>query len=332
MDIFDILHLILGLSFFLFGIQLMGDALKESLEGKQSQLMHRLTQKTSRGFLLGTAVTAIIQSSSATTVMTVSLVNSGAIHLQQAIGIIFGANVGTSVTSFLTALSGIEQKNVFHSFLLFLKPSSFVPILALVGLLFYSKKKNQKTRQLGTILFGFCILMVGMNQMSDAVSGLKENEAFRSVLLMFENPFLGILAGAILTAILQSSSASIGILQSLTATGAITFGNAIPIIMGQNIGTCITAILASIGSNRNAKRVAMLHLSFNVLGSAACMLIFYILTLQTRMFDPTGQVDMWGIAFSHLLFNVISVILLYPLRTLLLKIAFLLIPPKKENR
>lgn len=331
MDIFDVLNLILGLSFFLFGIQFMGNALKENLEGKQSQLMKKLTLNPGKGFLLGVVVTAIIQSSSATTVMTVSLVHSGAIPLTQAVSVIFGANVGTSVTSFLTALSGIEQEGGIHSLLRFFKPSSFVPILAVAGLIFYSTKKNKKGKQLGSILFGFCILMVGMNQMSDAVSSLKENHGFQSALLMFENPILGIFAGAVLTAIIQSSSASIGILQSLTSTGAITFGNAVPIIMGQNIGTCITAMLASIGGSRDAKRIGMIHLLFNVIGSFICIILFYIVKMQIHISVLEGQIDMWGIALVHLLFNIISVVILYPLRRALLKATVFLIPSSKKE-
>ena len=211
MNVFDILNLILGLSFFLFGINFMGDALRQNLEGNQSRLIHRLTRKPGRGFLLGLTVTAIIQSSSATTVMVVGLVHSGAMQLQNAVSVIFGANVGTSATAWLTATSGLEQGGSANHFLQWLKPTTFVPILALIGLFLYSSKKRKKTTQIGAVLLGFCVLMVGMDQMSDAVSSLKESERFRSILLMFENPLLGILAGAFITAIIQSSSASIGI-------------------------------------------------------------------------------------------------------------------------
>lgn len=332
MDVFDILNLILGLAFFLFGIRFMGDALKEGVRKKQNQFMHRLTEKSGRGFLLGAGVTAVIQSSSATTVMVVSLVNSGVLSLYEAAGVIFGANVGTSATSFLTALAGIEKGSGIHSLLQWLKPSSFVPILAIVGLFFYvsGDNKSKQRKQVGSILLGFCILMSGMSQMSDSVKELQYNESFQSVLLMFEHPLLGVLAGAILTAIIQSSSASIGILQSLTATGAITFGNAIPIIMGQNIGTCITAIIASLGSNRDAKRVGMIHLLFNVLGTAFGILIFYILRVRIHVSVLNGAIDMWGIAIAHLVFNIGTVILLYPLRKKLIQLTFLLVPKNKK--
>ena len=331
MTIFDILTLIFGLSLFLFGMNLMGDTLKKSAGRKLKVILGKLTGNPLKGFALGFGVTAIIQSSSATTVMIVGFVNSGTMLLSQAVAVIMGANVGTTVTSWLTALSGIGSTSAVSSVMQWFKPSTFTPIVALIGLLFYMAGKNDKKKNLGLILLGFSVLMIGMETMSGAVSGLADNETFRSILLMFENPILGLLAGVALTAIIQSSSASIGILQSFTATGAITFGNAVPIIMGQNIGTCVTALISSTGTSKNAKRTAVIHLLFNVFGSGICMALFYILRAVINIPFLDGNIDMWGIAITHTVFNIISVIALFPLSKQLEKLATLLVKEKKND-
>lgn len=331
MTIFDLLTLIFGLSLFLFGMTLMGDTLKKSAGGKLKIILGKLTDSPLKGFALGFAVTAIIQSSSATTVMVVGFVNSGTMLLSQAVGVIMGANVGTTVTSWLTALSGIGSGGAVNSVMQWFKPSTFTPVIALVGLLLYMAGKNDKKKNLGLILLGFSVLMIGMDTMSDAVSGLAENQTFRSILMMFENPILGLLAGLVLTAIVQSSSAAIGILQSFTATGAITFGNAVPIIMGQNIGTCVTALISSTGTSKNAKRTAVVHLLFNVFGSAVCMIVFYLLKGVANIAFLDGNIDMWGIAIVHTIFNIITVIALLPFSKQLEKLAIKLVRDKKGD-
>ncbi|MBD9121551.1 MAG: Na/Pi cotransporter family protein, partial [Ruminococcaceae bacterium] len=262
MGILNILNLVGGLALFLFGMQFMGDALEKRAGGKLESILARMTSNKWKGFLLGLAVTAVIQSSSATTVMVVGFVNSGIMVLRQAISVIMGANIGTTVTSWILSLTGIESDNIFVSLL---KPSSFTPILALVGIILYMFLKSNKSKDVGQILLGFAVLMFGMESMSDAVAPLKDVPEFQDILLMFTNPVLGVLAGAILTAVIQSSSASVGILQALSSTGQITFGSAIPIIMGQNIGTCVTALISSIGANKGAKRAALMHLYFCIL-------------------------------------------------------------------
>ncbi len=330
MTIFDVLSLVFGLSLFLFGMNLMGDTLKKSAGRKLKSVLGKLTSHPFKGFLLGTLVTAVIQSSSATTVMVVGFVNSGTMLLSQAVSVIIGANVGTSVTSWITALSGLEGGAAVGSLMQWFKPSTFTPIVAFAGLLLYMVGKNDRKKNVGLILLGFSVLMIGMDTMSDAVSGLSENETFRSILLMFENPLLGLLAGLMLTAIIQSSSASIGILQSFTATGAITFGNAVPIIMGQNIGTCVTALLASAGTNKNAKRTAMVHLFFNVFGSGICLGIFYLLKYAAVLPFLEGSIDMWGIAIVHTLFNFITAVVLLPLSGLLERLAIAVVREKGE--
>ncbi len=331
MTVFDVLTLVLGISLFLFGMNFMGETLKKSAGRKLKTFLGKLTSHPWKGFLLGALVTAIIQSSSATTVMVVGFVNSGTMRLSQAIGVIMGANVGTAVTSWITALSGLENGGAISSVLQWFKPSSFTPILALLGLLLYMAGKNEKKKNIGMILLGFSVLMIGMDTMSDAVSGLSQNETFRSILLMFENPLLGLLAGLLLTAIIQSSSASIGILQSFTVTGAITFGNAVPIIMGQNVGTCVTALIASAGANKNAKRASVVHLLFNVIGSGLCLGIFYVLKYVTNWWILDGRIDMWGIAIVHTLFNLLTFLALFPFSNLLERLAVALVRNKKGD-
>ena len=260
MDIFDLLTMIGGLSLFLFGMNIMGQALERRAGGQLRTLLGKLTATRAMGMLTGLLVTAVIQSSSATTVMVVGFVNSGLMTLGQAIYVIMGANVGTTITAWVLSLAGISSGNIWVKLL---KPSSFTPVLALIGIVLYMSKKDDKRRDTGTILLGFATLMFGMETMSGAVAGLGEIPAFQQLFVTFQNPFLGLLAGAVLTALIQSSSASVGILQALAKTGQVSYGAAIPIIMGQNIGTCVTAMLSSVGANRGARRAAMVHLLFN---------------------------------------------------------------------
>ena len=326
MDIFDLLALIGGLCLFLFGMNLMGEALERRAGSKLRDILGKLTTKKSAGFLTGLGVTAIIQSSSATTVMVVGFVNSGLLALNQAINVIMGANVGTTVTAWILSLSGIDSKNVFVQLL---KPTSFTPILALIGIIYYMFCKNGKKKDTGLILLGFATLMFGMDAMSDAVSGLRDVEGFRNLLLMFQNPVLGVLAGAVLTAVIQSSSASVGILQALASTGQVSYGAAVPIIMGQNIGTCITAILSSIGTTKNAKRAALVHLSFNVIGTAVWLAVFCALKAIFSPLILSESASAFGIAIVHSIFNILCTILLLPMTGLLEKLVIKLVPDAK---
>ena len=328
MNIFDVLTLICGLALFLYGMDVMGDALKKSAGNKLKTILGSLTSNKYKGFLLGLVVTAIIQSSSATTVMVVGFVNSGTMLLSQAVGVIMGANVGTAVTSWITALNGIGGGADATAWLNWLKPDAWMPILALIGIALLMFSKNEKKKDVGTILMGFAILMVGMETMSGAVSGLRKSEEFHQILTLFTNPLLGILAGTVLTAVVQSSSASVGILQALSSTGAITFSAAIPIIMGQNIGTCVTALLSSINVNKNGKRAALVHLYFNIIGVALFMCLYYLIgsLLSGTDFNILGMaestaIDMWGIAGTHTIFKIFSVILLMPFSSWLEKLA-----------
>lgn len=331
MDFFDILTLIGGLSLFLFGMNIMGDALERRAGDKLSAVIGKLTTNKFAGFLTGLGVTAVIQSSSATTVMVVGFVNSGLMTLKQSIGVIMGANIGTTVTAWILSLGGIESSNFFVQLF---KPMSFTPVLALIGIAFLMFAKTNKKKDTGTILLGFAVLMFGMDIMSGAVSGLSEVPEFRQMFVMFSNPILGVLAGAVLTAIIQSSSASVGILQALTVTGQITYGAAFPIIMGQNIGTCITAILSSFGTNRNAKRVALAHLSFNIIGTIVLMTVLYI---ARALFAPAildATASHFGIAVAHSAFNIICTSILLPMSGLLEKIVCKLVPDgeKKDTK
>ena len=332
MGIFEILTLLCGLALFLYGMDVMGDSLKKSAGRKLKTILGNLTSNKFKGFLLGLGVTAIIQSSSATTVMVVGFVNSGTMLLAQAVGVIMGANVGTAVTAWITALNGLEGGSNATEILKWLKPDAWMPILAVIGICMLMFAKKNKLKDAGTILLGFAVLMTGMDIMSGAVSGLKNDPAFCQLLTLFENPILGVLAGTILTAVIQSSSASIGILQALAiGTGAISFGAAIPIILGQNIGTCITAILSALGANKNGKRAAFVHLYFNVIGVVFWLTMYYlvgwILSL-TGAFDLLGlanstMIDVWGIAIVHTVFKILSVIMLFPMSSLLEKLACL---------
>ena len=326
MDIFDMLSLIGGLCLFLFGMNVMGQALERRAGGALRTLLGKLTTKRSTGFITGLGVTAVIQSSSATTVMVVGFVNSGLITLRQAINVIMGANVGTTVTAWVLSLSGIEGDNIF---IRLLKPTSFTPVVALVGIIFYMFCKSNKKKDTGTILLGFATLMFGMEAMSAAVSGLGEVEGFQNLFIMFKNPVLGVLAGAILTAVIQSSSASVGILQALAVTGQVSYGAAIPIIMGQNIGTCITALLSSVGANKNAKRAAIVHLAFNVIGTVVWLAIFCVVKAVMAPAFLDTSASLVGIAISHSIFNILCTALLLPMTGLLEKVANRIVPDAK---
>ena len=323
MTFFDFLTLIGGLSLFLFGMNLMGDALEKRAGNGLKKLLGKLTSSKAAGFLTGVGITAVIQSSSATTVMVVGFVNSGLMALRQAIYVIMGANVGTTVTAWILSLSGIQSDSFFMQLL---KPTSFTPVLALIGVALYMMGKSGKKKDTGMILLGFATLMFGMDTMSTAVAGLKDMESFRELLLVFTNPILGVLAGAVLTAIIQSSSASVGILQAVSSTGQITFGAAIPIIMGQNIGTCVTALLSSIGTNRNARRAAVVHLSFNIIGTVVWLTVFEAVRALVNIPLLDGSIDQLGIAIVHSIFNILCTALLLPMTGLLEKLACRIIP------
>ena len=330
MNIFDFLSLIGGLALFLFGMQVMGNALEKKAGGQLNTVLGKITDNPIKGFGLGLGITSIIQSSSATTVMLVGLVNSEIITLKQSIYVIMGANVGTTVTAWLLSLTGISGDSVIVQLL---KPSSFTPVLALIGIIFYMFVKNTEKKDTGMILLGFAVLMYGMESMSGAVSGLKEVEGFTNLLTVFSNPILGVLAGALLTAIIQSSSASVGILQALSTTGAITYASAIPIIMGQNIGTCVTALISSIGANKNAKRVAFVHLYFNIIGTVVLLLLFYSVNSFVHFAFVDLQANQFGIAITHSMFNLLCTALLLPFGAGLGKLATLTIKdaPTKEE-
>ena len=317
MNLFDILALVGGLALFLFGMQLMGNALEKKAGGQLKTILEKMTDNPFKGFLLGMLVTCVIQSSSATTVMVVGFVNSGVMKLRQAISIIMGANIGTTITSWILSLTGVSGDAWYIQLF---KPSSFVPVLALIGVIFFMFLKDNKKKDTGVILLGFATLMTGMQAMSDAVAGLKDVPEFANILTLFTNPILGVFAGAVLTAVIQSSSASVGILQALSSTGAISFGAAIPIIMGQNIGTCATALLSCIGANKNAKRTAVVHLYFNVIGTVVLLTVFTIVkSVFALNFLDTMVIDEFWIAVVHTAFNVIATVLWFPFTRLLEK-------------
>lgn len=328
MDFFSILTLIGGLALFLYGMNAMGDGLAKVSGGKLEKILENLTSSPIKAVFLGAAVTGVIQSSSATTVMVVGFVNSGIMKLSQAVGVIMGANIGTTVTSWILSLTGIESDN----FLIRLfKPTSFSPILAIIGVVLILFVNNSKKKDIGTIFIGFAILMYGMDMMSSAVKPLAEVPAFTNLLLKFSNPLLGVLAGAILTAVIQSSSASVGILQALCLTGAVPFSAALPIIMGQNIGTCITAILSAIGAKKNAKRAAAVHLYFNLIGTVIFMTVFYIVNAFVGFSFFHQAATPAGIAVIHSVFNITATIILLPFSKGLEKLACLTIRDKKEE-
>ncbi len=330
MDIFDALEMIGGLCLFLFGMNIMGQALERRAGSRLRTTLSKMTGKTMTGFLTGLVVTAIIQSSSATTVMVVGFVNSGLMTLKQAIGVIMGANIGTTVTAWLLSLGGISGDAVWVQLL---KPTSFTPVLALIGIIMYMFSKDSRKNDTGMILLGFATLMFGMDTMSGAVSGLRDVPAFREMFVAFTNPLLGVLAGAALTAIIQSSSASVGILQALALSGQVSYGAAIPIIMGQNIGTCVTALISSVGTSRNAKRAAVVHLSFNVIGTIVWLTAFCIVRTVAAPAILGESATMYGIAIAHSAFNIACTAILLPASGLLERLAIRLVPDgrKKES-
>ena len=327
MSIFNVFSLFGGLALFLFGMDTMGKALEKQAGGQLQKILSRLTDNPLKGFALGLIVTAIIQSSSATTVMVVGFVNSGIMQLHQAIGIIMGSNVGTTVTSWLLSLSGLEGDTLLIQML---KPSSFSPLLAFIGILLYMCRSERK-KGIGTIFIGFAILMTGMSAMSAAVEPLENEPWFTNLFVQFSNPILGVLAGTILTAIIQSSSASVGILQALSSTGVITYGSALPIIMGQNIGTCATALISSVGTNKNARRAAMVHLYFNIIGVTIFLIGFYSLNSILHFSFVSDIIEPWGIAVVHSTFNLCTTIILLPFASVLEKLAILTIPEDEEK-
>ena len=327
MSIFDVLALFGGLALFLFGMNVMGDGLTRAAGGKMERILEKLTSTPIKGVLLGAAVTAVIQSSSATTVMVVGFVNSGIMKLRQAVGIIMGANIGTTVTSWILSLSGIQGDSIWIQML---KPSSFSPNLAVIGIANLILSKNEIKHDIGMIFLGFTILMYGMDAMSGAVAPLADVPEFANVLLMFSNPVLGMIVGTLFTAIIQSSSASVGILQALCMTGAVTYGTALPIIMGQNIGTCVTALLSSIGAKKNAKRAAFVHLYFNLIGTILLMIVFYSINAFVNFGVLQDMATPAGIAVIHSIFNILTTIVLLPFGKGLEKLATLTIREKEE--
>ena len=328
MDFFGVLTMLGGLALFLYGMETMGKGLEKLSGGRLERILEKLTSNPIKAVLLGAGVTAIIQSSSATTVMVVGFVNSGIMKLTQAVGIIMGANIGTTVTSWLLSLTGIESGNFFVQLL---KPTSFSPVLALIGVCFIMFSKKEKKKDAGTIMIGFAILMTGMETMSGAVKPLANVPEFTGILTMFSNPVLGMIAGAVLTAIIQSSSASVGILQALCATGAVNFSTALPIIMGQNIGTCVTAMLSGIGATKNAKRAALVHLYFNIIGTVIFMIVFYTINAVVHFSFLGTAASAMGIAVIHSSFNIAATIMLLPFGSGLVKLACLTIPEEKKE-
>ncbi len=327
MDIFDVLTMIGGLCLFLFGMNLMGDGLERAAGSGLRNLLSKLTSNRFLGFLTGLAVTAVIQSSSATTVMVVGFVNSGLMNLSQAIGVIMGANIGTTITAWILSLGGIDGENFFIQLL---KPTSFTPILALIGIAFQMFAKSGRKKDIGGVLLGFAVLMFGMDTMSGAVKGLRDEAWFSDMFLMFTNPILGVLAGTVLTGIIQSSSASVGILQALSATGAVPIAATIPIIMGQNIGTTVTSLISSVGTNKNARRAALLHMLFNIAGTLLLLPVFWIIkdVLQPAILNEAA--DYLSISVCHTAFNLICTLILFPCANLLVKLVCKLVPDGKE--
>ena len=330
--IFNIVSLLGGLALFLFGMDTMGKALERQAGGKLQTILAKMSSTVFKGFLLGAAVTAVIQSSSATTVMVVGFVNSGIMTLKQAVGVIMGSNVGTTITSWILSLSGLEG----DSFLIKLfKPSTLAPLIGTIGIVLFMFTKSDAKKGVGTIMLGFLALMTGMDMMSSSMSFLKTEAWFADLMISFTNPVIGILFGAVLTAVIQSSSASVGILQGLCVTGAVTFGSAIPIILGQNIGTCVTAMMGAIGANRNARRTAMVHLLFNIVGVALFAVVFYGIGLFMPWSFLDDSVKAWDISLIHTFFNLGATAVLLPMNGLLVKLAYLVIPseqtPQKEE-
>lgn len=329
MSIYSIFSLFGGLALFLYGMNMMGDGLEKISGGKLEQILEKMTDKTYKGVLLGCAVTAVIQSSSAVTVMVVGFVNSGIMELSRAIGVIMGANIGTTATAWILSLTGIDGDSLIVNLL---KPSSFAPVLAVIGVFLLMFSKSDKRKNIGGIIAGFGILMMGMEFMSDSMSGLADNQQFTSILLKFSNPVLGILTGMILTAIIQSSSASVGILQALSLTGAVSFGTAFPIVLGQNIGTCVTALIASVGTNKNAKRAAMAHLYFNIIGVVLAVAFFYGGNAIFQFDFLQNTVTPSQIAIIHSVFNIFSTLVMLPFTKQLEKLAYMTIKDGKKGK
>ena len=328
MDIFNFLTMLGGLALFLYGMNVMGDGLTRASGGRLEKILEKLTSSTIRGVLLGAAVTAVIQSSSATTVMVVGFVNSGIMTLQRAVGIIMGANIGTTITSWILSLSGLQGDSFWIKML---KPSSFSPILAIIGICLLLFSKKDKKKDAGSIMVGFAVLMFGMETMSGAVKPLADVPEFTNILLMFKNPVLGMLAGALLTAIIQSSSASVGILQALCVTGAVSYGAALPIIMGQNIGTCVTALISAIGAKKNAKRTAFVHLYFNLIGTVVFMILFYTANMFIHFSFLQDSANAAGIAVIHTAFNVFATVIWLPFHRVLERLAILTVRDGKDE-
>ncbi|MGN0431127.1 MAG: Na/Pi cotransporter family protein [Lachnospiraceae bacterium] len=328
MDIFDILSMVGGLALFLYGMHMLGEGLAKASGGRLESILEKLTNNPVKAVLVGAGVTAIIQSSSATTVMVVGFVNSAIMTLEQAVNVIIGANVGTTITAWILSLDGIEGTSLL---LRLFKPSSFAPILAIIGVCLVSFSKKEKKRDVGTILAGFAILMIGMDTMSSAVKGLGEVPEFRQWLVMFSNPILGMLAGLIITAVIQSSSASVGILQALCKTGAVSYATAIPVIMGQNIGTCITAMISSIGASKDAKRAALLHLYYNIIKTLSFMSVFYLIDYFVDFAFMETSISGLGVAVVHSLFNIAACIVLLPFSKLLVKMVYITVPDKEKG-
>mgnify|MGYP000068469968 FL=1 len=328
MDIFSVISFLGGLAFFLYGMSLLGDGLSRASGGKMEKILEKLTSSRIKAVLLGAGVTAVIQSSSATTVMVVGFVNAGIMKLNQAVGLIMGANIGTTATSWILSLTGIEGSNFF---LKMLKPTSFAPILAIIGAFILMFAKSEKKKNVATIMVGFAILMSGMTAMSSAVEPLAEVPEFGQILVKFANPVAGVLAGMIITAVIQSSSASVGILQALCATGNVTYGLAIPIIMGQNIGTCITAIMSAIGANKNAKRAAAIHLYFNLIGTVVCLVLFYGINVFVHFDFLADAIGPANIAIIHSVFNIFTTAILLPFGNQLVKLAQLTVGKHEEK-
>lgn len=329
MDIFDVLTMVGGLALFLYGMEMLGDGLKKTSGGKLEIILEKLTSTRLMAVLLGTAVTAVIQSSSATTVMVVGFVNSGIMKLSQAVGVILGANIGTTITAWILSLTGVEGNGILIQLL---KPTSFSPILAIIGVGILMMSKKEKHRNVATIMVGFAVLMFGMDTMSAAVEPLADVPEFADILLMFSNPVLGMLMGLVLTAIIQSSSASIGILQALCLSVTVNYATAIPIIMGQNVGTCITALLSSAGAGKNAKRAALVHLYYNIIITCTFMILFYALNSVVHFEFMSRAVSPFDVAVFHTVFNVIAVIVMFPFAFVLEKMAYLTIPETEDER
>ena len=327
--LFNIISLLGGLALFLFGMDTMGKALERQAGGKLQTILAKMSSNVFKGFLLGMAVTAVIQSSSATTVMVVGFVNSGIMTLNQAVGVIMGSNIGTTVTSWILSLSGLEGDSVIIKLF---KPSTLAPLMGAIGIVFFMFTKSEKKKGIGVILLGFLALMTGMDIMGDSMEFLESEAWFGDLMISFSNPILGILFGALLTAVIQSSSASIGILQSLCLTGKVTYGAAIPIILGQNIGTCVTAVMGAIGANRNARRTAMVHLLFNVVGVLIFSVVFYGLGLFIDWAFLDSSVSAWNIAVIHTIFNVGATAVLMPMNKLLVKLAYLFVPAEPVHQ